>query len=378
MNMGRTAPKAATTKALRSVLIAEFDSIAQARAMRPTSDRTVAQSIARLSEQLRVGLMLSERLVVTDAMLLDGKYFQALGPMGVLAELGMSASKFPIVITGVNNTLRGGLEFHLANTEFRWSSGSEWPHGQPTPAVRRVWEEWIQAVESGMVTYISQDGGAPEIVLPDAPALIATSDTVSHLRTIIRRSDALTYVESQTQLSAAERSAAWEWWNDAYLSALATKVGADWLDFSVATEVSDGNHHLMAIPTSLIEWSGQSSPANFALGFDATTKQREKLHKDPKARVLRGLSFVATSERTRMPRWRVLAEAGVRVTVALVLILIALPFVPIFDADGPLAWWIFAVVALTTFPFADVLTLLQTLRSEPHAYVLVRPSKEPS
>lgn len=154
-NMIRQYPSAANR-----ILIAEMDSIAQ-RARYDTKDHHVATT--ELSGMLRIGRLVSEHILLTDAMVLDGSYFMRLGPEGVIRELGATEAQFPLTITGHYSSLREGLEVRLANADFVWSL-ENFRQGHEAPSsITNTWQQWLDYVERGIVRYEQQNG---QFILP--------------------------------------------------------------------------------------------------------------------------------------------------------------------------------------------------------------------
>ncbi|WP_460800576.1 hypothetical protein [Microbacterium sp. GXF6406] len=136
----------------RRILIAELDSPAQAQRF---SEKGARAAITELTGMLRVGVLVSGSILVTDAMLLDGEYFMTLGPEGVLNELGATRAAFPLTITGPDADLRAGLDRRRRNPDFRWSMAAA-RDGQVSREILRRWDAWIDLVESGTVRYEQQ------------------------------------------------------------------------------------------------------------------------------------------------------------------------------------------------------------------------------
>lgn len=137
------------------VLIAEMDSIAQ-RARYDAKDHHAATT--ELSGMLRIGRLVSEHILLTDVMVLDGCYFMRLGPEGVIRELGATEAQFPLTITGHYPSLGEGLSARLSDADFSWSLDNV-HRGREVPAsVTNTWQQWLDYVERGIVRYEQQTG----------------------------------------------------------------------------------------------------------------------------------------------------------------------------------------------------------------------------
>ncbi|EXJ51335.1 hypothetical protein [Microbacterium sp. MRS-1] len=194
---------AESTSSLRSggrLLIAEFDSPAQARSF---DDRDPAVALRELTQRLRVGMIVAESVVVTDAMVLDGSYFLALGPSGVLRDLGLSTVQLPLLITGRAISLAQALEDRRADPEHLWASAGFVPSRRwyPPESVLRVWDEWIDAEERGLLRYEQQEISSSTVMrFGDLPTLSASGTAfAARLRRTAKRSVA----ENMLRLSTA-------------------------------------------------------------------------------------------------------------------------------------------------------------------------------
>ena len=132
------------------LLIAEFDSQAQAHVFAAAPDPRAA--ISELTQRLRVGTIVASRVVLTDAMVLDGSYFLTLGPEGVIRELGASVAELPLLVVGRARSLTEALEHRRSRPDHLWASAGlvasrEW---DPPENVLRSWERWTDAAASGV------------------------------------------------------------------------------------------------------------------------------------------------------------------------------------------------------------------------------------
>lgn len=366
------------------VLIAELDSQAQARAFPPATDHGrfeggVRDAIEALTEKLRVGVAVAETVLVTDAMVLDGRYFLTLGPDGLLRELGASTAHLPMVVTGIDESLAAALSRRRSTQDHRWAIADGLPSGRwlPPVHVERSWAAWIHAADSGIVRYERQGPADAPFRFGDVGELSAPGlAMVEALRAERRRSDVEHLLDSTSGLTRADLRALRDWWGDAYLRLIAENAKASWISFagSRASGLEErAGSVTMRLPHALVTWARTCTPAEFAGGRRATTALRRNLQTGPSGLRLRGLAYVAAADVTRPSRTRVVLEGLARIAVALCLIFIALPFVPFLAADGPFAWAVFAVVAVGTFPLAAFMAVFSVLRPERTAVLIVHP-----
>lgn len=231
---------------------------------------------------LRMADLLSETIVVTDAQLLDGIFFQALGVRRVLDLLGRTDVDPPaITVLGRGPSLEESLrQIAVADDRLRpftystlqrlgidmerlgsidASSVDDAEPGQVATALAarlgevttvdggdaycaelgRSWSEWIDAELRGLIRYerfdrtradafeeIAKQWKCPEVTEAAEP-------TVESLTTQSNRSEAirtLDIAEERGDLTQDERLQVQGWWELAYADLIATNNQADWID----------------------------------------------------------------------------------------------------------------------------------------------------
>lgn len=349
------------------VLIAELDSPAQHDRF---ATREARDAIAELSGMLRIGMLISGDVLVTDAMILDGSYFITLGPEGILRELGASSSRYPLVITGPHDSLRAGLDARRADEGFRWSLPQIDDARQVSVDVSRAWDDWIRLTEQGVIRYEKQSGMQTPVRLGELPQhLVGIREQIldSGVASIRRRSEAFAVIEGRPW-SEDTKAAVRRWWNDAYLRMIAENASADWVSFE-----SEASHAPLArsgdaeIPLSagLVGWARRSTAATIAVAWDTTGTQRAALHRRPTAGRMRNLAFAATQTTSAPSRPGVLAGSSLKLVAAFAVIVLALPFFDIGSAANPWTWVAFAGAIATTVPFDSLRALLGLLEPDP-------------
>ncbi|MGO1590565.1 MAG: hypothetical protein ACTHW1_08725 [Ancrocorticia sp.] len=305
------------------ILIAELDSMAQAE--RYATDPELAT--AQLSGMLRTGRLISEAVLVTDVMLLDGTYFMTLGPEGVLRELGARDSEFPLVLTGTSDSLTSALKERVDNPDFPWSLEAVTTGNQAPQWVRDRWQEWISFEQRGLIHYVTQSG---EFELPTDTARPAVDSPHRELFTALEnektRRKAIKLI-NEGSLNAADQKNVFRWWNDLYLRAIAKRADADWLSFEAPeTQPLDTGHNddSLHLPQKLLTWAHESNPASMGLAMDATADQREHLRGsysifEERRRwgAVRSLAYQATQVSSIPTRGQVLRSAWAKVIAAI-------------------------------------------------------------
>ena len=375
------------------ILIAEFDSVAQAARY---AENGAEAATADLTGMLRIGRLVAETVLVTDAMLLDGEYFMRLGPEGVLRELGAGDGRFPLTVTGPAETLAAGLEFRRRNAGFAWSLIGV-NRGEAVPsAVEARWEDWLGFVDRGLIRYeqqppgftmpafgelpplsaggeAAQTGQMAPAARPGQPGSAQAAGLASSLRNVVRRSEAFEIIE-KAGLHPRDQDRLRAWWNARYLRAIADQAGADWLSFEAAGPLQHSvrrSDRRIRLPRRLLEWARDANPASIALAWDTTSKQRERLRRRSSWASMRDLAYQATQIASARTRRGVLRDSVLRLLVAAVAVVLAVPGFEAVALENPLTWIVFAGVIVTTVPFDSLLALAGLLVPDPRAELIL-------
>jgi hypothetical protein len=349
------------------VLVAELDSPAQAARF---SVRGSSVAITEITGMLRVGMLVSRRILVTDAMLLDGAYFMTLGPEGVLRELGAAPAQYPLTITGRHATLREGLQARLDDKSFRWSLATR-DRGLPETA-QKTWAEWLHFVDAGLIDYEQQMNavaplrtGAPP-TSDEAEFAVVMAAGLSEQKV---RSVAWGMID-ELSVDDHYRVRIREWWDEAYLRMIAENARADWVSFETSSKLGR-NHHELPLPEELVAWARASTPATIAVAWDATEPQRERLHARPTWARVRDLAFGATRVSVAPSRRGVLSGSILKLLLAVVVLALAAPWLSIGSLDNPWTWVAFVGAIATTVPFDSLGALLGLLKTAPRTRIVL-------
>ncbi|MDD7962161.1 hypothetical protein [Microbacterium thalli] len=366
------------TAALGRVLISELDSLAQAELFAAGS---VSDAVEVTTARLRVGALVADRVVITDAMLLDGAYFLSLGPAGVAAALGRGHGPLPVVVTTQHASLAAALKARTSQRHFRWSSTSTLigsrsrPWRSWSPAMEHAWSEWLAAADRGLLTVERQVVTTRRLDLGEAPAASAAGRALARaLAAEARRSVALRLWEV-ADVDEAERDALRAWWMGGYFRLLALNAGADWISFDAALREStpDAASIRIPLPATLVDWARSASTATFSLAWDASVRQRARLRERPTWSRMRDLAYAATAVSQMPTRRRVIIGAATSTAVAVAAIALAVPAWTDTPASESVTWMAFAVLFVTTFPLAAVRLLVRLLARDRRAVLTVLP-----
>lgn len=354
------------------ILIAELDSPAQAARFARNSDARTP--ISELTGMLRIGTLVSDQVLITDAMLFDGEYFVRLGPEGVLRELGATQARFPITITGAHESLRQGLDARLGNPDFRWSLPSVDSAEVPRD-VRHAWDEWLRYNDLGIVQYEQQEQIDTPLRAGAPPA--RTANELAELAALSlgdERYRSVAWTTIDTLEDEVRREKVRRWWNDAYLRMIAENARADWVTFESDDESPmelRADDTELPVSTELLTWARDASPATIALAGDASHRQRVRLHAKPSWARMRDLSFAVTQVAVVQTRHSVLIGSVAKIAIALVVVALALPGLQIGAIDSPWTWVAFAGAIATTVPFDALGALLRLLRRDPRTRLVL-------
>ena len=377
-----------TTARLRRVLIAELDSVVQHRLQRELGTATAEQHLVGV---LRAAHLLAGTVLVTDAMLLDSRFFGSVGPAELAARLGMEPNRLPLSIVSRDGSLRSALEAKLADPGFDWQLGEHRP--------MRTWHAWIAAEEAGYVareTFTAFERDGARLTKPAfsvSPRLRTRSDHPGIAGFIERAGAAggqrsLVYAEHAALRSTLppehqlELDRLLRQWNLHYLGAMAVQHHASWITFDpgltaamtsaeglaggltggLTDGLADGlaEHDALTISGRLQRLIIEAPPAVYAQMQFAAREASERFKAAPTARNLRSVAF-ALDAATSTPG---LTASAFGAIASLVLALLGVGF-GVLQGVGPdlSKWWTTAVVVLAglvTFPWAAVPIFLAT------------------
>lgn len=260
--MGEQDPGSRQALARTATLIGEFDSTEQFAIFdetrsAPDAPMQPARAIRRLTGLLRTGLLVSDVVYLTDAMIFDGPYFAEIGPEDLGRELGMSSWHVPIVV--LSRPVLGpdgepaadfaeAFRSRLRNRAFVWQLRK---YGYSRRQIRAHGERWIAAYERGLFDVVPWGGPGEDPALFHADGFL-TRDAAGEppaMRTetgrrilaeqlaVAARSVLLTRLDGarrRAPAGTAERADIEDieqWWLDAYLRELARRNGAGWVRF---------------------------------------------------------------------------------------------------------------------------------------------------
>lgn len=370
------------------VLIAELDSLEQARIF-AESPGNPAAAITRITGMLRAALFLSDTVLISDSMLLDGLYFAHVSPSELAATLGVDPHRLPLIVLSSHTDLSLALEQKKANHEFVWQLEET---ELTEAAIEQHWESWTDAAASGSIK-IQKWGAVPAdsrtgsfIGDHQPPHLGAIPD---ELKTLLllgvsapARSDFFSLLNEARGIASPEHTVLLnhfqQWWNARYLDKLAELNNASWIRFlseGNPLESTSPNRKVLNVSGIFLANLGGMSPALYAVVYESVTKQRVQFVEHPSSWRLRNLIFAATNLLEAPSRPRVLRSSVFKVLFAGLAILLAVPNLDIAGVDGiGLAWLAFAVGALLSLPFGELMTLWTLAKSSTKAQLSVAAS----
>lgn len=230
------------------VLVHELDSLRQGdlfrsaeRAGRSQTDYVIAQTGA-----LRSGLFIAGRIALSDTDLLDGIFFQLVGPNQLAALLGLTGRELPITVYGRGADLKESLAaMYELGDDMYWQTDQYLASlpGWDLERVRVSRDSWLDAAQSGRIAFVhpgtrpddlaSAKLGEPPVGGPQAQEWIAACRSTNR-RSLIYL--ALEELEKKAYQSGYQhgldyRETFLNWWNRAYLDGEADWFGVSWVTF---------------------------------------------------------------------------------------------------------------------------------------------------
>ncbi|SDK43879.1 hypothetical protein SAMN05216282_10657 [Cryobacterium psychrotolerans] len=379
------ASTAASKAPLRRALIGELDSVEQSHAYAGVGVAAQTIAEARILGMIRTGVLLSENVLITDSMLLDGVFFLSVGPTELAARLGRTGLPLPLILSTLSGSLRAALEAKEADPTFTWQLRK---HGflgggdgaWPPPRVRAAWDAWIDASERGLLPLDTDHVQGPFdpairralLTGVDRPANLSepAAGLLAVGTTLTRRSTFTTTHDAAVQLSpqVTDFDAVHTWWNDAYLDALAQVTNADWIRFKPRATADpldkgrgDASRRRFHFSGSVIDTMTAAPPTVFASLHYAVSPQRARLAKSPSQSAVNGIGYAVRQHLAIPSRREVVTSSAIRFLLAAIALTVGLPFVP-ERWDWIETAWILALVALASMPWGTLLTIWQTSR----------------
>lgn len=366
------------------VLINEFDSVEQERLFREMTlaGTDLAQIESHFVGLLRMGLILCHEVVVTDSMLLDGRFFQLVSPHDLELRLGISGQPLGIRVLSPHTTLREALEAKMADSNFVWQlSSADDADTFPSTQVQARWDEWLLAEERGAISVrpfsrhttntfsetlneLLNDPSRRQLLSPGIPrGIIERAQNLGP-----KRSDAFSFFDSLT-LDRRHASELQTWWNQSYLEAIARDQGAAWMTFQASSEKR--STRTFRIWDSLFYQVADASPAVYATLFYALRHDREKWQKalsSPRAsnrhrrgnRALAGIAYLTANHLSSSGRGTVALRALLTVALGV----IGFVFAQTGANENPELSWVVVIVAVIALPWHELHTLIGAIRSK--------------
>ncbi|MBM7829676.1 hypothetical protein JOE59_000381 [Agromyces cerinus] len=366
----------------RRILIAELDSMAQRARFDSRADAT---AIRELTGMVRTAYLLSDRIVVTDAMLLDGIYFMHMTPDRIAVALGVAPYELPMTVLSGFHRLGDALEAKRSSREQVWQTGERGDVPGWADRVTSAQRQWIESAEAGAFAIepfadpveVRADGGFVRSVpdpdwvaaLPAGPAALLTQSLTAPSRSAfeIARDRSVAALDGQGAAGELEAfGAVADWWRGAYLDEVAERNGVDWIRFDGAadsavvrndSEVSGQGRRHFLLAGSVVDHVREMPPGAFGAARYAARASREAFMERQTPRRLRGLAFSVVAGLTAPRRGRVLAASVSRLALAAAVVVVSLPFLPSTLWGMEVAWLAFGAAVVATVPWQDLMTI---------------------
>jgi len=344
------------------VFILDFDSVAQTRVFHDGSD---ADAVRTLIGQLRLALLLYDRVFVTHAMMLDGHLFRRVSPDECAQLLGCSPRDIPLTVLAPHGRVADALA-GMGNSEaFIWQTGVP----SEADAALRAWVDAAEAGRVGCEPYATATAAAEAPFIRTAPlARVAPGLSDAGKALLVRaaasasRSAAFAALDAPGEVNSSEIERLRAWYDREYLQEVAERNRAAWLSFGELPQAVKGRAQL-AVPQDLLAFCELAPPATYAAARYRTRDLRNDFATAHSRAGLLSLAFAtlesAASERN-------LRRRMVTPVVRLVSALATIAMGALALAPTGTSWWLplvsFAVLALTTVPWSDLWLFIELRR----------------
>lgn len=358
------------------VLVLEFDSVNQAMRFDLQPPR---QAINQLTGMLRSALLVSERVILTDSMVLDGTYFGFMSPSRVAMALGTHIEALPLTIICTKGDLRTSLQEKLNNDRFVWQSRRHFDETQ-LRAQREAWCDVAAMLEvkpyKPMPSPSPADRRWVETLSEGARAYLARIEAVQERSTFIDISRCGIAKGTSTEGRQID-----QWWHSRYLISIAQALNVDWMSFEgpgfdESLLIETVSRPVFRISNYITDQVTSMSAVPYGVIRDLTQNARSALHRKPTHHRMLNLSYLIRTSLTYPSRPEIILGATLRLLIAIVAITAATPALPT-DLNGwDLAWLTFATAALATMPWDAIQTLFSATRGERSALLAVAGSSQ--
>lgn len=351
-------------------MILELDTVLQSERFDAVP---AAQAVAQITGMIRAALLVSDRILVTDTMILDGVYFAHMPPDALAQALGMTVHELPITVVcgdgasrGTNDecrvpTLAQALGSRLSNVAFIWQLHKHLDIDQ----MKAHWAAWTQPdLPFGREPYGKLEPFRP---LDDECRKTLSPAAVGYLEAIegiVKRSEvnAVEFPEDSDDVRSIR-----QWWETSYLLGIAGALRSDWLRFDapqigpdwLGRTVVPGRRQLH-ISADLATTTATMTSAIYGSVRYVTRRQRAALCEKPSLGRMKNLTYAIQQFLGGAGRIRDLVSAVTRLMIALLAVFFMLPMQPGWVPASPLLWVGIAIAAAATVPWDAVETIFKT------------------
>ncbi|MGN6743389.1 MAG: hypothetical protein ACTHJL_08845 [Amnibacterium sp.] len=356
------------------VLVRELDSVEQ----RLLYDRLGPEATDILLGMLRAAVLLSETVLLTDAMLLDGILFQVIGPADLAQALGLPAHRLPLLVLTRSGRLDDAVEAQRQDPTWSEVARRDRPGHDLARDVAERRTEWLRAAARDHFSVRPFGPGDFSLRFDDSDVFLSRlPKQVRAVATDLRREQGRRRAFTRLDQALAEHpdarghvEAVRRWWNESYLRAIATQHGASWIRMATPARPEDVPPSAAPSRTlsgNLLETLRRIPPAVYGEILYASTAERARFRREGTQRALNGLAYAVRMSLPAAPRRSaVLRRAVLRLLLAGAAI--GLSF-------APSGWHFFGVTAaliallLTTIPWDELWSIRDITRREHEATI---------
>lgn len=360
------------------VLVLEFDSVRQAERFAAAEDpRDV---VTELMGMLRAALLISDRVLLTDSMILDGVFFAHMPPEVLAQALGVPVQDLPITVICSHDSLQASLRAKRRDRTYVWQLDDH----LSANAKRRHFDTWVTTRSLVLEPYVAL---APFRPFDDQWRAGLSRAAQRYLATAVHLTKRSEFVRLDARMRAAHPSdddvaEVALWWHTSYLIAIAVSAHADWLRFDAPPPGSDGlarharpGRRRLYVADEVTRLATRMTPAVFGQVRYLTEESRAAVHEKPTGLRMRNLTYAIKKPLEKHNRIGAIASAAMRLLIGAAAAAVALPFLGDLFPAAQVAWAAFAVVAVASTPWDAVRSLFDALRR--HEAIMSIRAEEP-
>ncbi len=355
------------------VLLLDLDSVKQSERLGPLIQHDSAglkQAICDIMGMIRTALLVSDELLITDSMLLDGIFFALHSPTELAIALDVPIKELPMTFVCEGGSLSNSLKSKRSRPDFEWQLDK---YGLTPQEMERHWNAWLEFEQT-----LSFEGYRKSFRLPEPdprwlnslpPCARRRWDEMFAVTERSKINKLKAAYDSEESDDEEDTGSLFECWGQAYLAAMADSLEANWLMFDVPEaarkmylDPAHESRRQLGLSTDLVTLASQMTPSVFGTVRYQTRTLRERLGERPSGSRMRNLTFGIKSPLSQPGRIQVLVSSVTKILIAVLAVAVAFPVEGAVPTN--VIWIGFLATALSTIPWESVKPLLSALKPE--------------